>query len=201
MRTPIVRPSPSPTVRHGTDRRLSDRAHAQARRAMIPAADRRLSVKARLFLPQRPRKNGLNELHPGAADPQMRSGYRNTEAPRSRFDGRQQIRPIPSRGTQALHRVSGPQCQWVCGLCRAGCLVRCQCRTGHKCTGPRSRLSLCVLLPSPGAGSAPLAGNEGSGRRDAAERPGAVGQIWKCSLRLGVCTPIPLQDLNGREVE
>ena len=40
-----------------------------------------------------------------------------------------------------------------------------------------------------------------AGGENAAERPGAVGQIWKCSLRLGVCTPIPLQDLNGREVE
>src|SRR4051794_35632383 len=40
-----------------------------------------------------------------------------------------------------------------------------------------------------------------AGRENAAERPGAVRQVWKGSLSLGISTPIPLQDLNGREVE
>jgi hypothetical protein len=71
---------------------------------MIPAADRRLSVKARLFLPPRPQENGLNDLHPRAARLLMTSGYRNTEAPRSPFRGRQEIRPIPPRGAQEVQR-------------------------------------------------------------------------------------------------
>src|SRR3954470_1991710 len=40
-----------------------------------------------------------------------------------------------------------------------------------------------------------------AGRENASEWPGAVRQIWKSSLRLGVCTPIAPQGLNGREVE
>ena len=40
-----------------------------------------------------------------------------------------------------------------------------------------------------------------AGGENAPEWPGAVRQIWKSSLRLGISTPIPLQGLNGREVE
>ena len=40
-----------------------------------------------------------------------------------------------------------------------------------------------------------------AGRENAPEWPGAVRQIWKSSLRLGISTLIRLQDLNGREVE
>src|SRR3954470_16897221 len=40
-----------------------------------------------------------------------------------------------------------------------------------------------------------------AGGENAPEWPGAVRQIWKSSLRLGISTPIPLQELNGREVE
>jgi len=106
---PVVRPSPSPTVRHRTDRRLSDRAHAQARRTMTPAADRRLSVKARLFLPQRPPDNGLNDLHPRAARLLMTSGHRNTEAPRSCFGGTAGNLPdTPERGPVGPSRFRSP---------------------------------------------------------------------------------------------
>ena len=40
-----------------------------------------------------------------------------------------------------------------------------------------------------------------AGGENASEWPGAVRQIWKSSLRLGISTPIPLQGLNGREVK
>ena len=40
-----------------------------------------------------------------------------------------------------------------------------------------------------------------AGGENASEWPGAVRQIWKSSLRLSVCIPIPLQGLNGREVK
>src|SRR4051812_24199869 len=40
-----------------------------------------------------------------------------------------------------------------------------------------------------------------AGGENASEWPGAVRQIWKSSLRLGISVPIPLHGLNGREVK
>ena len=47
----MVRPSPSPTVRHEMERRLSLSSHAQHRSATMPTTDRRLSMSTRLDLP------------------------------------------------------------------------------------------------------------------------------------------------------
>src|SRR4051794_27241525 len=116
--------------------------------------------------------------------------------------------PIPPRGAQSAHCVSGPpvppsvhgqpearaglwdvDSDWHANLEACGAVG--VARPGQSSVPACRALVLVAHLPS---------AIRAAGRENAAERPGAVRQLWKSSLRLGISSPISLQGLNGREV-